>query len=100
MGFFDSWGNTKENVVEENVVMYKPELIKAILKTTTQLKPADIGGVLDGFVSEVTKSLKNGRSVHLDKFGTFSSKEVRDENDKAETSVGFEPSEALKNAVR
>ncbi len=103
MGFFDSWSkNTKENVVEETI-MNKSELAGAI-STSTGQKQGDVGVTperfIDVFIDVVTKKLTEGNTVDLERFGTFSVKEMSDENNKATKTPVFEASEALINAVR
>ncbi|NOT12772.1 MAG: HU family DNA-binding protein [Methylococcaceae bacterium] len=54
--------------------MNKSELIDAIAESA-ELTKADAGRALDGFINAVTSALKNGDSVALVGFGTYSVKE-------------------------
>ena len=99
MGLFSFWDqNTKENVVEEKVVIDKSEMIDVIIKST-KLPKFCVQRALDGFIDVVTTTLKEGKTVDLEWFGKFSVKEIIDENNKAANTPVFEASEALINAV-
>ncbi len=54
--------------------MNKSELIDA-MADASELTKADAGRALDAFMSSVTDALKNGNSVALVGFGTFSVKD-------------------------
>ena len=54
--------------------MNKSELIDAIAESA-ELTKADAGRALDGFINAVTSALKNGDSVALVGFGTYSVKD-------------------------
>ena len=89
--------------------MNKSDLIDAIA-TDSGLSKADAGRALDGFTSSITNALKDGGSVSLVGFGTFSVKhrEARAGRNprtgetiqiKASNNPAFKAGKALKDAV-
>ncbi len=100
MGIFDIFSNKKaeENVVEENtVIMDKSRLINAI-SISKGLSKSDVGIALDGFIDVVTKTLKDGKTVVLERFGEFSVTNIPNENNKEERMPVFVASVELINA--
>jgi DNA-binding protein HU-beta len=89
--------------------MNKSELIDAIA-SDSGLSKADAGRALDGFTSAITNALKDGGSVSMVGFGTFSVKhrEARTGRNprtgesiqiKASNNPAFKAGKALKDAV-
>jgi len=89
--------------------MNKSELIDAIA-SGSGLSKADAGRALDGFTSAITNALKDGGSVSMVGFGTFSVKhrEARTGRNprtgesiqiKASNNPAFKAGKALKDAV-
>jgi DNA-binding protein HU-beta len=89
--------------------MNKSELIDAIA-SDSGLSKADAGRALDGFTSAITNALKDGGSVSMVGFGTFSVKhrEARTGRNprtgesiqiKASNNPSFKAGKALKDAV-
>ncbi len=89
--------------------MNKSELIDAIA-SDSGLSKADAGRSLDGFTSAITNALKDGGSVSMVGFGTFSVKhrEARTGRNprtgesiqiKASNNPAFKAGKALKDAV-
>ena len=89
--------------------MNKSELIDAIA-SDSGLSKADAGRALDGFTSAITGALKDGGSVSMVGFGTFSVKhrEARTGRNprtgesiqiKASNNPAFKAGKALKDAV-
>ena len=89
--------------------MNKSELIDAITADTDLSKAAG-GRVLDAFIGAVTRALKDGESVSLVGFGTFSVKARAARNGrnpqtgatiqiKAANIPNFKPGKALKDSV-
>ena len=89
--------------------MNKSELIDAIA-SGSGLSKADAGRALDGFTSAITNALKDGGSVSMVGFGTFSVKhrEARTGRNprtgesikiKASNNPSFKAGKALKDAV-
>jgi DNA-binding protein HU-beta len=89
--------------------MNKSELIDAIA-SDSGLSKADAGRALDGFTSAITNALKDGGSISMVGFGTFSVKhrEARTGRNprtgesiqiKASNNPAFKAGKALKDAV-
>ncbi len=89
--------------------MNKSELIDEIAESAG-LSKADAGRALNGMISAITKALKNGDSVSLIGFGTFSVKERaerqgrnpqtgREITIRAAKIPGFKPGKQLKDSV-
>lgn len=89
--------------------MNKSDLVEAMAQHA-DISKAAAGRALDGFVSAVTEAMKNGDTVSLIGFGSFSVREraARDGRNpqtgatikiKASKTPGFKAGKALKDAV-
>ena len=89
--------------------MNKSDLIEAVADTADISKTA-AGWAVDGLLEAITNALKNGDSVTLVGFGTFSVRQRQARNGrnpktgeiieiKASKIPGFKPGKALKDAI-